>query len=428
MAVLKDLAINAKPSNRRVNPLRLDPTRTSMLRNQFQAEMRKRFGKLRRDIIQLVDTEDCFGLRANEKAGTFSLPTKGLRTADTRTSPLDAVFNTRWRFDTDDAKLDAYHNWLTEQVKSGVLEVSPGLEAAPWTDTYIKSSYKKGVIRAYTDTHAEKIAAGGGSFDFIQGGQAAFLDQAFNSPIAQGKLKLLQTRTFSQLKGVSAQMDTEMSRILADGIAHGKGPRELARELTKSVDGLEKKRALVIARTEIVHAHNEGQLDAFEAMNVEGVGVMAEWSTAHDGEVCEQCAPMEGVVLTIKEAQGMLPRHPNCRCAWIPAGVGEEEGGTTKTQWAGPEQGLEAPGTLPTGKTTGQTWSKDVIADAIRDSIKAERPGLGAAAARAASRWAGADLTSITQKLKPGSKAAVKAGLKRKRRLRWGRHWKQPRR
>jgi hypothetical protein len=28
---------------------------------------------------------------------------------------------------------------------------------------------------------------------------------------------------------------------------------------------------------------------------------------------------MEGVVLTIKEARGMIPRHVNCRCAWIPA-------------------------------------------------------------------------------------------------------------
>ena len=722
---------NARSSGRRPNPLRLDPTRTTMLRNQMMAEMRKRFGQLRRDIIQLVDAEDAFGLRANEKAGTFTIPEKGPRTYETRTTPLDMILNTRWRFDTDDAKIEAYHKWLGDQVKSGVLEVSPGLEAAPWTDTYIKSSYKKGVMRAYTDTHAEKIAAGAGNFDFIQGGQAAFLDQAFNAPIAQGKLKLLQTRTFSQLKGVTAQMDQEMSRILADGIAHGKGPRELARELTKSVDTITKKRALVIARTEIVNAHNEGQLDSFEAMGAEGVSIQAEWNTAHDGEVCPLCEPMEGVVLSIKEARGMLPRHPNCmagdmrvlapgtlamlqthytgeiielvtvggrhvtvtpahvlltkygftraesvyngldlvidlgfyggceapdyknavaciadefvsaaeacdvttisvptapehlhgeggfcnkeinivfsngilgdsrktnigkphlygtlpfvtaglshdtlcsltqiflsaaraadgsmgccrdalafflsriletnqvrlgagtglqanvchsfidyvsinmkllrdcldrhtvlkklndfsdinlrailagsvpdfasglveagfdgipfdpvmfgnlvegpflgnvqfdkvagverhhvfsfpvydiqtlstlysingvitsncRCAWVPAGVGEEEGGTTKTQWAGPEQGLEVPGTLPTGKTTGQTWGKDAAKAAIRESVEAEHPALPAAAARKASRWAGADLTSITQKLKPGSKAAVK--------------------
>lgn len=37
------------------------------------------------------------------------------------------------------------------------------------------------------------------------------------------------------------------------------------------------------------------------------------------------CVPLEGTVLKIDEAQGMLPRHPNCRCAWIPANVGEDE-------------------------------------------------------------------------------------------------------
>ena len=99
-------------------------------------------------------------------------------------------------------------------------------------------------------------------------------------------------------------MDADMSRILAQGISNGTGPRALARELARDVSSLEKKRALVIARTEIVHAHNEGQLDAFEAMNIENVGVMAEWNTAHDGRVCVVCQPLEGIVLKIKEARG----------------------------------------------------------------------------------------------------------------------------
>lgn len=38
---------------------------------------------------------------------------------------------------------------------------------------------------------------------------------------------------------------------------------------------------------------------------------------------CEACSPMEGVVLKLEEAHGMIPRHPNCRCSFIPANVGE---------------------------------------------------------------------------------------------------------
>ena len=53
---------------------------------------------------------------------------------------------------------------------------------------------------------------------------------------------------------------------------------------------------------------------------------MVEWSTAGDDRVCEACLPMEGVVLKLSEAHNMIPRHPNCRCSFIPANVGESRG------------------------------------------------------------------------------------------------------
>ena len=46
---------------------------------------------------------------------------------------------------------------------------------------------------------------------------------------------------------------------------------------------------------------------------------MAEWSTAGDDLVCPLCEPLEGIVMSIKDARDMLPRHTNCRCMWIPA-------------------------------------------------------------------------------------------------------------
>lgn len=402
----------------KINPLKIDPTRSTMLRQALMAEMNKRFRSLRGAINKLIIEEDAFGLLADarqERGAQTAIATPAAPT--THVIPMDAIFNsaspivtnTRWRFATDDKKMDGYREWLKDQVDKGVLEVSKDNLKTPWLEPFISSAYKKGVVRAYADTKAKQATAKGEAMDFVEGGKAEFLKQAFAGPVGQSKVKMLATRSFAQLQGVTAQMDQEMSRVLAGGLARGAGPRDLARELNKTVSGLEKKRALAIARTEVIHAHNEGQLDSFEAMNVEGVGVEAEWSTAHDGLVCPLCQPLEGVVLSIKEARGLLPRHPNCRCAWIPAGIGEEDGGTTKTQWAGDEQGLMAPGTAPTGKKTGQTWSGSVIDAALLDSVKAENPKLPAAAARAASRWGGADLMGVSKKLKPGSAPFLEA-------------------
>jgi hypothetical protein len=40
---------------------------------------------------------------------------------------------------------------------------------------------------------------------------------------------------------------------------------------------------------------------------------------------CPLCEELEGVILRIEEAHGMLPRHPNCRCSFAPANLGEDE-------------------------------------------------------------------------------------------------------
>ena len=75
---------------------------------------------------------------------------------------------------------------------------------------------------------------------------------------------------------------------------------------------------MTLARTEVINAYTEGTLDSYERLGVEEVQGRAEWSTAGDDRVCPQCAGMEGAVFTIREARGLIPLHPNCRCAWLP--------------------------------------------------------------------------------------------------------------
>jgi SPP1 gp7 family putative phage head morphogenesis protein len=223
-----------------------------------------------------------------------------------------------FKFLTVDRKLAAFNRWLSHQVNQGILVPSPtsveprGLK--PWLYTYVDSAYKKGAIRAYLDTWKKDLAK---PEPFYEGSQRAFLESAFSRPERVGKLRLLYTRSYESLKNITSQMASEMSRQLADGLAHGKGPMEIARGMAKAV-GMARVRAKVIARTETIHAHAEGQLDGMEDLGVEQVGAEVEWSTAGDDGVCPKCEEMEGQVFDIDDARGMIPLHPNCRCAWVP--------------------------------------------------------------------------------------------------------------
>lgn len=226
-------------------------------------------------------------------------------------------------FTTDAKKLDAFNTWFQQQVQAHVL--SPGnqqmpvgsIATGPWTVNYVQSAYRQGMLNAYLSSKAADNS--------ITQTQQQFMQEAFGAPEAMSKVELLGTRTFEELKGVTATMSSQMNQILAQGIADGDGAQEIADEMTDTIDGLTDTRALTIARTETIYAHAEGQLDSFDQLGVEDLGVLAEWSTAGDDRVCEECEDMEGKTFTIDEARGLIPLHPNCRCTWIPSEPKKED-------------------------------------------------------------------------------------------------------
>jgi len=42
------------------------------------------------------------------------------------------------------------------------------------------------------------------------------------------------------------------------------------------------------------------------------------WYTTMDERVCPVCGEMHGVEFDIRETEGLLPQHPQCRCLWVP--------------------------------------------------------------------------------------------------------------
>lgn len=329
---------------RKPNPLKLDPSRTTTLRNQYVADFRSRFNWLASQIEKVLVEDDWFGLEEYD-------PIKQLLS-----------LNQRWKFMTDADKVDSFNLWLKEKIELGILELEDGVDPKrPWMSKYINKSYEKGLRRAYEQVNALGEIDGS---DFYKGSKSYFLDLALKDAENIGKLRTLATRNFTKLKGYTAEMQGELNRILVEGLAQGQNPREIARKIKKRL-GVSLSDAERLARSEVIHAHAEGQLDSFERLGVKEIGVMAEWLTADDDNVCEMCDSMVGVVLTIKEARGLLPRHPNCRCCFAPA--------------------------FRDQRRKGQKWQKREVQRAIDKSVKAEHPKKKSlAAAKRASHWLGA--------------------------------------
>lgn len=297
-----------------------------------------------------------------------------------RQTGIDArvVSNTRWAFRSDPRKVVAFRKWLTTQIEADILVAQTSLEDAYWT-SFVEEGYKKGAGRAFNDVRKPALASGKEQLSFFNGTREEFLRQSFGRPVAINKVKLLAGRVFTDLKGVTDEMSKRMTQTLTQGLTEGLNPRDMARRMIKDGIGFTKRkgiqsRALTIARTEIIRAHAEGQLDALEDLGVTEVGVMVEWSTAGDDRVCPLCQPLEGTVMKISEARGIIPRHPNCRCAHIPANVGESK--------------------------KGQDRGKAAVRKNIDDSIKAEIPKQSKrtlAQQKNRSPWPGAD-KRITKK------------------------------
>lgn len=229
----------------------------------------------------------------------------------------------RWYGQPDRDKVRLFAEWLKRQMG----KVVAGKTARELFKRYAAEGMKKGAGRAFDDVHKREKFLGmedKTKLDFYSGSKDQFLRESFRQPVAVQRVEALAGRSYDDLENITTDMSARMGRTLLDGLVQGKGAKDLAVDLADEVD-IGRTRAEVIARNEIIRAHAEGQLQAMDEMGIEEVGVAVEWSTADDERVCPKCEALEGIVLKVSEARGMIPRHPNCRCSFLPAGLGEDD-------------------------------------------------------------------------------------------------------
>lgn len=293
----------------------IDPTGTLGIANMFARQMNLRFQELVNVVRISVDKNDCFGLKSPD---IFQMVPTGAEA---------------FKYARSSAKIQEFMKWLQEQVNAGILtvtqyqQIGESIESA-WTNVFITDTYQRGVTRARN----EMIKAGYAVPTIEQTGGIAMV---MSAPVHADRLGLLFTRTYNDLKGITANMDAQISRILAQGMSDGDNPRILAQKIIAVIngDGVDRlgitdtigrfipaeRRAEILARTEIIRAHHLGTIQEYRNWGIEGVFVQAEFKTSGDNRVCSKCEELaKGSPYTLDQIEKMIPAHPACRCVALP--------------------------------------------------------------------------------------------------------------
>lgn len=305
--------------------VRSDPTKTFTLRKKYEMKFKAKLRSIEKEIYQLLVVEDALGLNQQTLI----------------------TLNTQWAGLPDDEKVSKFNEWLENKLKVKIVD------ATEFWNNFVTEGFMRGAGKAW-DTFSKGAEAIGTTVSAKWAAKATFL-QGLAQPESVNKVKLLITKTLTYVRGFTQDVLNRITQVVADGLVTGSNPRTIARNISRALR-IPYNRAVVIAQTEIIRAHAEGQLQAMEAMGIQSVTAMVEWSTAGDDRVCPLCIELHGIVLKLEEARGLIPRHARCRCSWIPANVGED--------------------------TTGQRRSKDSILAGIKASLGKEKK----------SNWPGADV------------------------------------
>lgn len=285
---------------------RTDPTRTLTLRQRYQQDLVDRYNAVGDVAIEMVRDRDIFNLADDGDPSDLT----GQKRAPKQTTPPGVPSPPPYDFPSTAAGVKAFDDWLTNALDAVVLgSASGGPDAAGWTDQYIQHAYFRGA------THADVgLRAGGWNPDPFD------VEMMFNLPVHRDTLEMFHRRQFDLLDGLNATTSKELSRELSDAFLEGVGPDEAARRIENRLAAVTLVRARTIARTEIIHAHAESTLNRYQSFlgpNAQ-VTALVEFQTAGDRRVCTECEDLEGEIYSLKDARGVIPVHPNCRCVWLP--------------------------------------------------------------------------------------------------------------
>ena len=301
-----------------------DPARVIPMQMRYSRWMDRRFAELQRLIYESIVTNDCFGITLAPKQRTPAF--------------LDAISPHRYAFQKTDAKIEGFMDWLREQETKGILDVSvrsgvQGSSTLPaWSDVFVDTAHMKALREAYMKgvTSADASLAKAGVDESALPSARLSGDAMWMQPFHAERIGVIYAREYETLKtvlqaqnsAIQAEIADGLTQHLALGIAEGKNPMKIAREICNDVNSkvssIGRTRARMIARTEVMRAHHLGNIGEYR-MYDQRLKINIEIEVLTVGDPCDECAGLaEDGPYTLEEAEGMLPAHPYCRCVARP--------------------------------------------------------------------------------------------------------------
>jgi SPP1 gp7 family putative phage head morphogenesis protein len=222
--------------------------------------------------------------------------------------PATLAVNARYEYQLNPSVLSmilADASYLVDQI---MLE---GGEYGLWFYTYVEQAAARGTGQTYANLSQQSAAYAAGRESLA----AILISEPY-----QRRMALVNAREFEEMKGLTAQMKADMTRILTDGLGRGLPPREVARNLTEQA-GIEKGRANRIARTEITTALRRARWDEAEEAQVDfGLKLMLLHFSALSPTTRKTHALRHGHLYTIaavREWYSIGANAINCKCSQV---------------------------------------------------------------------------------------------------------------